>query len=71
MSDANKPVPTAPPVVTSAPVFAADARLAWVNAYQEVQRQTAEAHTAFQRPWPTATRPSCRPPRRAFWASPR
>ena len=31
------------------PALPADAQLAWVAAYQEVQRQTAEAHAAFQR----------------------
>ncbi len=40
--------PTAPVASTPAAV-PSDSHLAWVNAFQETQRQTAEAHTAFQR----------------------
>ena len=36
-------------VVEVKPGMAGDAHLAWVQAYQESQRQTADAHSAYQR----------------------
>ena len=40
------PAPTAP---APDPAPASDLQLAWVQAYQETQRQTADAHAAYQR----------------------
>jgi len=39
---AQRPVPAAPPRVAAAPE-------GWLQAFQEIQRQTAEAHAAYQR----------------------
>jgi acyl transferase domain-containing protein/acyl carrier protein len=52
---ASAPAPTsmmerAPAVIsTSAPAAAPEVHVAWVQAYQEAQRQTADAHSAYQR----------------------
>ena len=41
--------PSNKPPTLSGPVLSGGAQLAWIQAYQESQRQTAEAHSAFSR----------------------
>ena len=41
--------PAAAAPLTAAPAPGSDVQLAWVQAYQETQRQTADAHAAYQR----------------------
>ena len=43
------PVQAAPAVAPVAVAPASDVQLAWVQAYQETQKQTADAHAAYQR----------------------